>query len=312
MKPMLADDWDPEKVKFPVLAQPKIDGVRAINLFGQVTGRSLKPFGNKYVTRIFSHSATLGFDGEMAVEVETHPDLCRMTTSALSSHDGSPWVAWHLFDLVRADTKNLPYVQRLQLLRQEVARLGTMGHDLFSHVQVVDYVVCDNMTELKNRIDANAALGYEGTILRDPHAPHKSGRSTIREGGLLRIKAFMDAEAVVTAVHEGETNNNEATINALGYTERSTHQANMVKNGLVGTLTAKLLAPIETPNKRFEAGEEITIAAGKMTSEERAHYLLHPAEIVGRVVKFQYFPHGVKDKLRFPTFQSIRMKEDMS
>ncbi len=312
MKPMLADDWDPSKVRFPVLAQPKIDGVRALNLFGKVTGRSLKPFGNKYVGRIYSHSALLGFDGEMAAELETHPDLCRLTTSALSSHEGSPWIAWHLFDLVRSDTKDLPYIQRLQLLRSEVWRLGAQGNDLFNHLKMVEYEVCINMDELRAHIDVNAACGYEGTILRDPYGKHKSGRSTITEGGLLRIKSFSDAEGVVIGVHEGETNNNEATTNALGHTERSTHQANMIANGLVGTLTLRLLAPIVTSNKTFEAGEEITVAAGRLTSAERAHYLLHPGEIVGRVAKFQYFPHGVKDKLRFPTFQSIRMAEDMT
>jgi len=312
MKPMLADDWDESKVRFPVLVEPKIDGVRAVSHFGKLTGRSLKPFGNKHVTRIFSHSMFLGFDGEMAAENECHPDLCRLTTSALASHEGEPWIMWHLFDLVRLDTKALPYVQRMQLLVQEVARIKALDPVMGAHLRVVDYVVCDTLEELKARADIHLIAGYEGSIIRDPSGVHKSGRSTIREGGLLRIKMFKDAEIVVTRVVEERTNLNEAKTNALGHTERSTHQDTMVPNGMVGGIYGTLLEDIVIGDKVWAKGQEILVAPGRMTDEEAKFYLLHPAAIAGKVVKFQYFAHGVKDKLRFPTFQSIRMKEDIT
>ena len=46
-KPMLACNVDLDKIQYPVIIQPKIDGVRALVLNGQVVGRSLKPFRNK-------------------------------------------------------------------------------------------------------------------------------------------------------------------------------------------------------------------------------------------------------------------------
>src|SRR5262245_45806476 len=100
MKPMLASDWDENKIKFPVIAQPKIDGVRALNMYGALTGRSLRAFDNSFSSYMFSRDLFRGFDGEMAAWEETAPDLCRRTTSALSSHDGEPWLMWHLFDYV--------------------------------------------------------------------------------------------------------------------------------------------------------------------------------------------------------------------
>lgn len=312
MKPMLAETWDVSKLKFPVLAMPKIDGVRGLNMLGKLTGRSLKPFKNKHVTGLFSHSILLGLDGEFAAEKATHPDLCRMTTSALGTITGMPYLLWHLFDYVTAETANLPYWQRLRMLGNRVGELHITVPHIAQHLRTVSYEEFATLEGLMQFHERNMELGYEGTILRDPNGVHKNGRSTVLEGGYLRIKDFADAEAVVTALHEGETNNNEAQINELGNTFRTSHQENKSANGLVGTLSVKLLAPIAAGDKVFEAGETILIAAGKMTSEERAFYLLHPGEIVGKVVKFQYFPHGVKDKLRFPTFQSIRMKEDMS
>lgn len=311
MKPMLADDWDRSKVKFPVVVQPKIDGVRGLNLFGKLTGRSMKAFKNKHVTSLFSHSVFLGFDGEFAAERENHPDLCRLTTSALGTIEGTPWVMWHLFDLVRVDTVRLPYRERLRELHRAVRELKAVEHPLAIHLRVVETHLVHNSAELDHLADNWESSGYEGAIIRDPEGLHKSGRSTIREGGLLRIKTFKDAEVVVTRVVEGQTNLNEAKTNALGQTERSTHQENMVPNGMVGGIYGTLLQDIVVGDKTWKKGEEILIAPGRMTDEEAKHFWLHPAEITGRVAKFQYFPKGVKDKLRFPTFQGFRSAEDM-
>lgn len=311
MKPMLAEDWDEATVRFPVMVQPKIDGVRALNLFGTLTGRSLKTFKNKHVTGLFSHSMFLGFDGEMAAESETHPDLCRLTTSALGTIEGQPYVLWHLFDYVTQETRSLPYWQRLDRLKERVNDINYRAPHLGQHLRIIPRVECGRLATLQTYYNECMEKGYEGAIIRDPVGVHKAGRSTVREGGLLRIKMFADAEGVVKRIVEGETNLNEATINALGHTERSTHQANMVSNGLVGTLIVELVADLHVGDKVFPKGTEVTVSAGRLTSEERAFYLLHPAEIVGKLAKFQYFPHGVKDKLRFATFQSLRMKEDM-
>lgn len=308
MKPMLACDWDAAKQRFPVLLQPKIDGVRAVNLTGRLTGRSLKEFGNSYLTEQFSRPGYRGFDGEIAAAKETHPDLCRLTTSAVASYEGKPLVTWHVFDLITEATVGLRYSDRYYALLEKI---NSMPADLAARLHPVPQITCSDIDAVEYQDDAMLDLGYEGSILRDPNGAYKSGRSTIREGGLLRIKRFADAEGIITAVHEGQTNGNEATINELGHTERSTHQANMTPNGMVGTLTISLLQPISAGGKTLPKGADVIISAGRLTGAERAHYLANPNDIIGKIAKFQYFPKGVKDKLRFPTFQSIRSPEDM-
>lgn len=57
--------------------------------------------------------------------------------------------------------------------------------------------------------------GYEGVMVRDPAGPYKCGRSTEREGWLLKIKRFEDAEAEVLETYEGMSNYNEAGVDAL-------------------------------------------------------------------------------------------------
>ncbi len=194
---MLAETWIESKQRFPVLAQPKIDGVRGLNIYGKLTGRSLKQFKNKHVTALFSHSALLGLDGEFIAERETHPDLCRLTTSALGTIEGEPFVVWCLFDFVTVDSAKLPYFKRLELLRERVELIVYAFPQFTHHLRVVRSVECSHPAVLDNFESQWLEQGYEGVILRDPNGLHKAGRSTVNEGGLLRIKRFLDFEFMV-------------------------------------------------------------------------------------------------------------------
>lgn len=311
MKPLLADDWKEEKLVFPLIGQPKIDGVRGLNMVGKLTGRSLKQFGNKHATQYFSHSSLIGFDGEMAAESEVHPDLCRLTTSALASHAGEPWIMWHLFDYVTPETRNNGYEYRWHYGNLMREKLEDSNPDLASHLRMVSSVFLRNRDELEEFDSKNLELGYEGTILRDPNAPHKEGRSGSKPI-LWRIKRFVDFEFLITGYEEGEHNANEATINPLGYTERSTHQANMVPNGMIGALLGLVVKDVEIGGVMFEAGSPIKVAAGRMTHDERKRYFENFGLLNNKIGKAKVFPKGMKDKLRFPTFQSLRDPADIS
>lgn len=303
MKPMLAEDWVESRVSFPAIAQPKIDGVRGVHFTGKFTGRSLKTFGNRYITNFFSHNAFAGLDGEVAAGHECDPALCRLTTSALSTHEGEPFVLWWLFDYVTPETRLLPYYQRYQALANRVAELQAMPHlhPRAGHLRLVPYVLVQTLEQL-NELDAQwLDDGYEGTILRHPDREAKSGRSTVREGGLLRIKRFVEEEAVVNSITEGRRNDNEATINALGRTERSTHQENMVPNGMAGSLECT----------DVKTGKPIIVSAGTAPHDLRKAWLENPSLIVLKTIKYKTFPKGVKDKPRFPTFQVIKMEADL-
>ena len=312
MKPMLASDAVESKIVFPCIAQPKIDGVRGLNMLGPLTGRSLKTHANIHATNFFSMGAFRGFDGEMAAEHECHPELCRLTTSALSRIEGEPWILWHVFDYLTPDTMSLPYEERLLKLRARVVYLQDTMPTIAAHLKVIEWHVCENMEQLLALDSKWLDMGYEGTIVRRPNGMHKQGRSTVREGGLLRIKRFIEEEAVVEQIIEGEANGNEATINELGQTERSTHQANMTPNGMVGAMMCKLLKDVEHNGKTlFTAGQIIKVGAGRMPHDLRKAWFEDQTQLLGQVIKFKTFPVGVKDKPRFPTFQTLRASSDL-
>lgn len=311
MKPSRACDVDFAKLRFPVIGMPKIDGVRAINLFGKLTARTLKPHGNRYVTEQFSNSALIGFDGEMAAWSETAPDLCRRTSSALSKRDGQPWIMWWLFDYVTVETKDMPYVERLGVLE---GKIKTAPLGLQPHLKVVPWRILHNMEELEAYDAENLAAGFEGTITRDPDRPHKDGYATAREGGYGRIKRFVDFEFTCTRIVEGQQNLNEATTNALGNTERSTHQENMVPNGMIGAMYGVVIGDVKSLDGKtilFKDGEEVKVGAGRLDHNQRKHYFENQDEFKSQIHKGKFFPVGIKDEMRFPTWQTFRAPEDL-
>jgi DNA ligase 1 len=311
MKPLLADDYIESKLVFPIIGQPKIDGVRALNMTGPFTGRSLKKFKNQYVTTRYSHSALVGLDGEAACESHVHPALCRITSSKLGTIKGEPFMLWWLFDYVTIESKSLPYGTRLDMLRERFNQLQTEAPDLWQNLRLFPWRMLHSLEELEAYDAENLEAGYEGTILRDPNAAHKEGRSGAKPI-LWRIKRFVDFEFVIDEVEEGEQNTNEAKLNELGHTERSTHQDNMIPNGMVGALLGRTVAVVKDGQRvLFEAGRPVRIGAGCMTHDERKHYFENQNEIIGRIGKAKFFPKGIKDKLRFPTFQSFREAADM-
>ena len=313
MKPMLACDWDPQKVRFPVYMQPKIDGVRGLNFGGALLARSLKQHRNAYTTRFWTAPSMIGLDGELAAQSETHPALCRLTSSALSTKEGEPFTLWWVFDYVRPETAALPYSERLALLRARVQVLEQEDNARWQRLRVVPTFQVGSVEELEALDTEWLEAGYEGSIVRGMDGPYKFGRCTTREGYLLRIKRFVEEEFLIDSIEEGQTNLNEAVVNELGRSKRSTHQEGMVSNGQVGALLGKLMKDVHEPQTGellFKAGDPIRVSPGCLTQVERIRYFDKPSLILGKVGKFKFFPKGTKDRPRFPQFQSLRSEED--
>lgn len=314
IKVMRAENADLSKIpRWPVWAEPKIDGVRGYNPEGTLLARTLKKHGNRYTTAFYSRPEFIGFDGELAAQDEKHPDLCRLTTSAVGRYDGEPFTLWHLFDYVTPESVGLSYRKRRYLLNDQYDKMKYFG--LADNLRVVPYTVCNNLEELEAEHMRNMLLGYEGTCYYDPEATHKEGKSSPRHGGVLRIKDFVDCEVIVTSITEGRHNMNEAQTNELGRTYRSSHQDNQVPNGMVGNMTCYSLADVfdlHDKKKLLVAKDQsFTIAPGKMTDAEAADFLKNPHKIVGVPSKIKFFPKGMKDAPRFPQWQCLRNPEDM-
>lgn len=310
MKPLLARDWNESKLAFPVGVQPKIDGVRGLTTEGGLTGRSLKQHKNLYTTEFYSGEEYAWLDGELAAADEKDPKLCRTTSSALSTIVGKPFTFFHVFDYLHKHIIGAPYKDRYEYLLGHIASQQKRG--LCLHAKVVPMYIARSTTELLEWEDKWLAEGYEGLIIRNLDAPHKQGRSGSIKAELWRIKRFLEEEAIVESLEEGFDNNNEAQTNELGRTFRTSHMDNKVPNGTVGNMQCRMLKDVIADGKLLLTKDQlVTVAPGSMTHLERKRLWDYPTEIVGKTIKFKFFPKGIKDKPRFPTFQSIRSEEDM-
>jgi DNA ligase-1 len=249
----------------------------------------------------------------MVVKAITGPGICNATTSALTTIKGTIPTRWCLFDYVEDGINNLSdYIIRRSEMLERVHSIVKADPELKNRIWVIPSHIVNSVEEVNELELHYLEQGYEGIILRDPCGQYKYGRTTVNEGSYLRVKRFMDTEIRITHVIEGATNNNEKTKDPNGYAERSTHAENMVPNGRVGTICGIALETLEFGGKVIiREGDEIEVGAGKLSHSERAYYFENQSEIIGKIGKYQFFPIGIKDKPRFPTFQCFRDPLDM-
>ena len=291
---MLAKDApeDLSTLSYPLIVQPKLDGIRCSIVDGVPVSRTLKQIPNREIFDALSDPRLTGLDGELIVGDPTDQGCMQRTTSFVMAADktGEPW-AFHAFDhwsAAEAEIGNryIGVVCASTVLPERIVRVSTVS--------------VSNESELLSYESAMIDAGYEGLILRDPSAPYKFGRSG-KKGPLLKLKRFIDYEAEIIGVYEELHNGNEAKTNALGRTERSNHKVNKAGKGTLGGFELRAI------NGPYQ-GVEFRCGTG-FTAEQRTDFWLQDRWLLGQTVKVKSFPTGVKDKPRHPVFLGFRDTE---
>jgi DNA ligase-1 len=285
-KPLLAGNFDENKAKFPYIASPKIDGIRFLMVNGVAVSRTFKPIRNNYIQRVLSETLTDGVDGEITVG-----DTFQSSSSGVMSIEGEPDFKVWLFDYVDPDQEDiLPYYIRILNFPTFP---NTWQYKLLAGVTV------NNQEELDSYEIICLEDGYEGVMLRDPFGTYKFGRSTVRDNILLKVKRFLDDEAVLIDIEEKMHNENEAQKDAFGRTKRSSSIAGLVGANTAGTLIVK--------NKE---GQVFGVGSG-LNDLMRDEIWNNKEKYLGRLIKYKYFPQGVKDLPRHPVFLGFRDSDDL-
>lgn len=292
-KPMLAAPIKNLPIRFPVIMSPKLDGIRCLKIGGKVLSRSLKPIPNEFIRTELEKALPEGADGEIMVG-----DRFQDVTSGVMSQKGEPDFTYWMFDLVTKLEQE--YVDRIYVME------GWAKVNEDPRIKIVPTAVAYNLQQLDEYEEAVLTLGYEGVMIRDPEGPYKCGRATEKQGWLLKLKRFMDSEAVIVGFEERMHNTNEAKRNELGYLQRAHTKEGRVGLGTLGKLIVREIGAAGW-EKEFGigTGEGLDDATRKEIWERRD-------ELKGQVVKYKYQPHGSKDAPRLPLFVGFRHKKDMS
>lgn len=284
-KPMLASEADLSRLIFPVIASAKLDGVRAIVKNGVVLSRTMKPIPNEGIQLAFDHLEH--FDGELIFGDPTSPTCYRDTVSSVMSKY-KDWANVYFYAFDHTEHPDRDYVSRFQTLTADARRFhDTANLKLLPqhHIMYLRSLLAFEQQKLDE--------GFEGVMLRQPHSPYKFGRSTTKEGILLKLKRWKDAEFTVVGFEERMENTNEKTMNELGYSERSSHMENKVPRGDLGALVLQF--------------DESTFNCGTgFTDEERSEIWNNKVKHLGQRAKVKFFAIGNYDLPRHPVFLGWR------
>lgn len=290
-KPMLAVEA-PAELTFPLYASAKLDGVRCVVKDGVALSRTLKPIPNAFVQAHLAHDLLHGLDGELIVGPAYAKDVYRQTSSGVMSQDGSPDFKFYVFDYYTMPDR--AYSQRLHDLQ------SWFNSNPQDRCVLLEQRLVNNEEELLQFEGEMLAQGFEGLILRKPEGIYKHGRSTAREGYLLKLKRFTDGEAKIVGFEELMHNANEAQLDELGHTKRSSHQENLVPMDTLGALQVEDCVT----GIAFKIGTGYTAIHRKQIWQQRDR-------LVGAIVKYKHFEIGVKDAPRFPVWLGFRDPIDM-
>jgi DNA ligase-1 len=296
-RPQLAAREDPKtypnyfkELQFPLLCSPKLDGIRCIiSSERQAMSRTWKPIPSFQVQQDFCIQPFL--DGELIEGKETDVDVYNRTQSHVMSMNKPGDIHFHVFDYCDPEWLDVPFRMRLaraQIICENLPNYKFVEHTLVNNV--------DELLEFEGKcLDA----GFEGVIMRDPEGRYKNGRGTWKEGLIYKLKRFADDEGEIIGFVERQQNTNVQTRDALGYAERSSAQAGKVGTGLLG----KFLVIYD--------GNTIEVAPGCLNHNQLEEIWNNKEYYLNRILKFRHFPHGVKDKPRFPRFVGFRDKIDL-
>lgn len=287
--------------------QPKIDGMRVhVNEESRPASRSGKIFKHKYLNAwCQDHPSLRGIDGEITPGHAYTEDSFRGAMSSIKAEEGTPLMTYFLFD--DTELHNTPYASRLERLEKVIEQFGQTQqsdeHGYHMKLVVTSTVKVFTLEEVHTLAEKHIVDGWEGTMLRRPDMPYKFGRSTNRGGELVKIKRFVDAEAIVVGYKPWQQNNNAPTIDERGYQVRSSHQDGKVPLEMLGTLDVELVTDRAVS---FSIG----VMAG-VSHTERRRLWEHRETLIGRICKFSHQGYGGGyDVPRTPVFLNWRSNSE--
>ncbi len=282
-KPMLAGTVDDiSTLHYPLFASPKIDGIRVLTLYQNIVkSHSMDQGGiNAYTysrineefkllknlqMRSMLKTLPAGLDGELlTLDNAGAPNTFNDCQSKVMSKSVTSAFQYLIFDYLPNQQTHVPFLQRMELLSK-------LELPFFCSLLPQTYVKDADELELYESQIVEA--GYEGVMLKAIDAPYKQGRSTLREGYLLKLKRFEDAEAELIGAEElVREHHNEST-------------------GMLGALQCRY--------------NDVLFSIGTGFTEQQRKMFWLARHKLPKHVTFKYQKYGTKDAPRSPVFKAF-------
>jgi ATP-dependent DNA ligase len=211
-KPMKGDKWKDraDEVKYPVIVQDKLNGIRcqnnsvsALSTGGEIfytiphIREALKPIFDKYPNAFIDGEA---FNYDLRSNLNR---LVKIVSVVIKAKDLTPElleesrkiVQLHVFDGWGFEniTHNTPYAERHEAVTKLITNIGSPC------LKVLKSEVVEDLETLIKKLAINKRSKGEGLMVRWGNCEYKHGRSKY----LLKLKHFEDAEFEILDIQEG-------------------------------------------------------------------------------------------------------------
>ena len=282
-KVMLAANVLPkeEDLTFPLLVSGKIDGVRACVQDGQcVAGRSLKASLNTWAMEMLSRPGLEGLDGELTVQGERWNDY-NWNQSIVMTKSGQPKLTFHVFDLIGPGSA----INRKDEARAKAVFFAMFFEDFPIEINFCEQFLVHSYADLMAKYEHFRNLGYEGLIMMDPEGHYKHGRSTLKQGLMLKLKPSDDDEATILDVEPV-------------YHNMDAGNSNKKENMVEGDRAGKIIA--------LWKGRKINVGPGKLTHDQARDLLANKEGYKGKQFTFTYMELHESGEPRSARFKGWR------
>lgn len=282
---------------FPLWGSPKLDGIRALTVGGELLTSKMKLVPNGRVRALFD-TLPDGLDGELILGDPQAANTFQRTSSVVMSsvnvdREDVSDIRYYLFDYFGMPSAG--YLARWEHLESRALKLGKyLG---WKRVHLILPTRLDSYESLRVYEDAQLRLGYEGVVLRAERGIYKEGRSTRREMYSMKRVPTETFEMRVVGVEERMTNTNALGVDERGYAKRRKLKSGMRPTGMLGALVG------------VYRGMECRVGTG-FTGRERIDLWNKRESLVGLLAKCKSKGTGALDRPREPVFLGWRDKRD--
>lgn len=261
--PMLAHKFSEQghKIKYPALAQPKLDGHRCtsqIDTLGYVTlwSRTRKPITSvPHIIDAIARKCNIAkLDGEL-YNHDYHNKFEELSSLIRQEEPGEGYenVQYHVYDIPFPNMTNKERNELLQSYKENFE--GTPIH-------IVETIVVNDEDELMDAFDHFIEQGYEGCMVRNMDGKYVNKRSY----DLQKVKEFDDTEFKIIGI----------------------------KVGTKGSMAGKAVFTCQLPN-----GETFDCKM-KGSMDELKKYADDPSLVIGKILTVQYQGYTKYGMPRFP------------
>jgi len=241
---MLAEKWDPSIDPTGYLMSEKLDGVRAYWNGEKFISR----LGNEFYPPAWY---TAKFQGRLDGELWMGRGLFQDTVSIVRTQGlDKEWkrITYRVYDCMMAE-QTTKVEDRIRRYTELVRAIGEPW------VQAVEQTVCTGMDHLNKFLTDVEFLKGEGVMLRVPRSVYEGKCSD----NLLKVKSFLDGEAIITGYEDGKGN----------------------RKGMVGALIVE--GEGDFKGKKFAIGTGLT------------HKILKNPPTIGTKITFKYAKRALSD-----------------